>query len=74
MKVRISYGVAAIRRDVRSPASRALTIWLAAQIRISASQIVAMPCSGIASTPIVTSPARKSIGVMRLDLAREKNG
>ncbi len=40
MKVRISRGVAAIRREVRNPASRASTIWLAAQISTSASQIV----------------------------------
>jgi hypothetical protein len=30
-------------REVRKPASRASTIWLAAQIRMSASQMVAMP-------------------------------
>ncbi|MOA44215.1 hypothetical protein D3C78_1664540 [compost metagenome] len=49
-------------------------IWLAAQMRMSASQIVAMPCSAVPSTRIVTSPERKSIGVVRLDLASEKNG
>ena len=43
-------GVAAIRREVFRPASRASTICEAAQIRTSASQIVAMPCSGTAST------------------------
>src|ERR1700721_1088786 len=68
----ISYGVAAIRRDVFRPASRASTICEAAQIRTSASQIVAMPCSGTASTRMVTNPARKSIGVTRLDFAKEK--
>ena len=40
----------------RMPASRASTIWLAAQIRMSASQIVAMPCSCVPSTRMVTSP------------------
>jgi hypothetical protein len=65
MKVRISYGVVAIRRDVRKPLSRASTIWLAAQIRMSASQIVAMPCSGTASTRMAISPVRKSIGSTR---------
>ena len=74
MKVRISYGVAAIRRDVRRPASRASTIWLAAQISTSASQMVAMPCSGTASTRMAISFIRKSIGVVRCVLARLKNG
>jgi hypothetical protein len=41
-----SRGRAAMRRDVRKPASRASTIWLAAEISTSASQLVAMPCSG----------------------------
>ena len=55
-----------------SPRSRASTIWLAAQISTSASQIVAMPCSAVASTRIDTSPMRKSIGVTRRTLARER--
>ena len=38
---------------MRRPASRALTICEAAQISTSASQMVAMPCSGTASTPLV---------------------
>ena len=71
---RISYGVAAIRREVRKPASRAWTIWEAAQISTSASQMVAMPFSGTASTRIAIEPALKSIGARRFDLASEKNG
>jgi hypothetical protein len=66
--------VACISRDGRKPASRASTIWLAAQIRMSASQIVAMPCSCVPSTRIVTPLARKSIGATRRDFASEKNG
>lgn len=50
------------------------TSWLAAQFRISASHIVAMPCSSMPSTRTVTVPVRKSIGTVRRDLAREKNG
>ncbi|MNH47555.1 hypothetical protein D3C79_1108520 [compost metagenome] len=49
-------------------------IWLAAQIRMSASQIVAMPCLVAPSTRMLTSPLRKAMGVVRLDLASEKNG
>jgi hypothetical protein len=55
VKVSISRGVAAIRREVRTPESRASTIWLAAQISTSASQMVAMPCSGTASTRMAIS-------------------
>src|SRR3546814_10250275 len=54
------------------PASRASTIWLAAQIRMSASQIVAMPCSCVPSTRMVMLPLRKSIGAVRRDFASEK--
>ena len=61
-------------RDERSPASRASTIWLAAQIRMSASHIVARPCSAVPSTRTVTLLVRKSIGTVRLVLASEKNG
>jgi hypothetical protein len=64
----------AIRREVLRPASRALTICEAAQIRTSASQMVAMPCSDAATTRIETAPARKSIGSRRFDFASEKNG
>ena len=64
----------AISRDGWSPTSRASTICEAAQMRMSASHIVAMPCSGTASTRILTEPALKSIGASRFDLAREKNG
>ena len=49
---------------MRRPASRALTICEAAQISTSASQMVAMPCSGTASTGIVIAPALKSIGAI----------
>ena len=63
-----------MRREVGAPRSRASTIWLAAQMRTSASQMVASPCSGTASTRIVTAPERKSIGLRRLDLASEKKG
>ena len=56
------------------PRQRASTIWLAAQISTSASQIVAMPCSGTASTRMAISFIRKSIGVVRWVLARLKNG
>src|SRR3546814_879262 len=63
-----------MRREVGSPASCASTIWLAAQIRISASQMVAIPCSGVASTWIETSPMRNRIGATRLLLASEKKG
>jgi hypothetical protein len=64
----------AIRREVRKPVSRAWTICEAAQIRTSASQMVAMPCSGTASTRMAIEPALKSIGARRFDLASEKNG
>jgi hypothetical protein len=64
----------AIRGEVLRPASRALTVCETAQIRTSASQIVAMPCSDVASIRIETVPARKSIGVSRFDFASEKNG
>jgi len=67
-------GSVGVRREVRSPASRASTRWLATQMSTSASQIVAMPCSGTASTRIVTPPMRKSIGVVRRDLMRLKKG
>ena len=40
----------------------------------AASQIVAMPCSGIASAAGHLSPIRKLIGLMRFDFARLKNG
>src|SRR3546814_4688256 len=36
--------------------------------------MVAMPCSGTASTEIRFSPMRKSIGAIRRDLARLKKG
>src|SRR3546814_9100424 len=61
-------------REVGRPASRASTSWLAAQIRMSASQMVARPCSGTSSTEIRVSPIRKSIGAIRRDLARLKKG
>src|SRR2546427_5928920 len=41
---------------------------------MSASQIVAMPCSCVPSTRIVMPLARKSIGAVRRDFASEKNG
>jgi hypothetical protein len=66
--------VAAISREERRPASRASMIWLAAQIKISASQIVAMPCSIVPSTRTVTLRVRKSMGVVRLLLESEKKG
>ena len=56
------------------PASRASTICEAAQIRTSASHIVAMPCSAVPSTRMVMFPLRKSIGAVRRDFANEKNG
>ena len=69
MKVRISYGVVCTSRDVGMPASRASTSWVAAQIRISASHTVAMPCWAEPSTRTVTPPERKSIGTVRFDFA-----
>ncbi|MNT85920.1 hypothetical protein D3C72_2261450 [compost metagenome] len=66
--------MARIKRDGDRPASRAATIWLAAQISTSASQIVAMPCSRVPSTRTVTPLDWKSIGVVRRDLPSEKNG
>ena len=73
MKARISYGVAAIRREVRRPRSRA------SRSASRPDQHVGVPdgrqaCSGVASTRIETSPIRKSIGWTRLVLASEKNG
>src|SRR3546814_8585135 len=56
------------------PASRASTICEAAQIKTSASHIVAMPCSCVPSTRMVMLPLRKSIGAVRRDFASEKNG
>src|SRR3546814_17510779 len=73
MKRRISEGVARIRREVVKPASFASTIWLAAQIRMSAFQIVAMPCSAVPSTRMAILPLRKSIGAMRRDFADRKS-
>src|SRR3546814_2208300 len=54
------------------PASRASTICEAAQIKTSASHIVAMPCSCVPSTRMVMLPLRKSIGAVRRDFASEK--
>src|SRR3546814_18048026 len=41
---------------------------------MSASQMVAMPCSATASTEIHVAPIEKSIGAERRDLARRKMG
>jgi hypothetical protein len=46
------------------------TIWLAAQIRTSASHMVARPCSRAPSTVCETPPASKRIGAVRLDLPK----
>ena len=54
------------------PSFFAWTIWLAAQISTSASQMVAMPCSRTPSTVSEMPPASKRIGTMRGDLARLK--
>ena len=72
MNARMSWGVAPIRREVRKPRSRASTVCDAAQIKTSASQIVAMPCS-CASTGVVASPMRKSIG-RRMASRRARRG
>src|SRR3546814_16365147 len=74
MKRKTSEGVARIQRDGVMPASRASTICEAAQIKTSASHIVAMPCSCVPSTRMVMLPLRKSIGAVRRDFASEKNG
>src|SRR3546814_18159250 len=63
-----------MRREVGRPASRACIHCDAAQISTSASQIVAMPCAAVPSTRTVTPPLRKSIGAVRRDLPRAKNG
>lgn len=46
--VRISYGVAAIRREVRKPASRAWMIWEAAQIKTTALRVPGPLCAAVA--------------------------
>ena len=63
-----------MRREVGRPASRACTSWLVVQMRTSASQMLAMPCSIVPSTCTRTSPDLKAIGAMRFDLASEKKG
>ena len=66
--------MATIRREGAMPSFFAWMIWLAAQISTSASQMVAMPCSGTPSTVSEMPPASKRIGTMRGDLASEKKG
>ena len=56
------------------PRSRASVICVDAQIRMSASQMVAMPNFGLALTSTQTSPTWYSIGAKRGFLARLKNG
>ena len=68
--------VCRVRGRSFSPASR---IWLmreVAQIRMSASQMVAMPKAGLALTWTQTSPSGLvySIGFRRLRFDSEKNG